>query len=129
MTVTRTCPTAAATITVNRARQERVRHTVDESGSVVFTLKDHAGRMLLESRPAQSEQVREWPLDGDPMPDGDGSHVVGMQFAAQGRVKWKVELLSAQGTVLSVAKECQYQNDTHADDYYDTLRVFITEGP
>lgn len=123
MSVELSCPVPNGAVDLNVTAQQRLRYTItDERTAVVFELQDHVEEKLLWSE--GPDRQCEWPEPGSAPPaEPFVTHPLGMQFVARGTLRWKVELLSRNGHVLGVVKDCTYTNDGGNDEFFDGLLI------
>ena len=48
-----------------------------------------------------------------------------MQFGGAGSVRWQIEVLAADETVLEVVRNCTYANSGAAEDHMAAFRIFL----
>ena len=127
MAVTQTCSVPAAAVELNAGARQQLRHTITCDPDVLFTLKDHQGRILLPV-PNLLPHVRAWPRYPDEVPTADDvTHPLGMVFGASGKLDWLIELLDKDGTVIRTVKRCVYTDDANPVEFFDAIRIVIVE--
>lgn len=130
MPVTRSCAANQAAVELDLAAGQRLRYTIAGDADVTFTLRDHVEGTLLPAGDSPGPHVREWPANAAEIPDADDvRHTLGMQFALTHGLAWKVELLGPGRSLLQTLKDCRYANTGAPDEYFDSVRIFITGRP
>lgn len=123
MAVTSNCDPDAAAVSLNVNGGQKIRHRVQPDAGVRFVLTDHAGKNLLAD--TQAPRVRTWPEAGDDTTPRPCTQTLGMVFGGTGSVTWEVDIVNANGDLVSEVKHCTYTNDSHPDQFFAAIDIFI----
>ena len=124
MPVTESCSPNGQGVELDLTTNQKVRYTVEMNGSVLYTLR--GGGLTLLPNGGSSEQTRVWPSTAAELPPGaEARHGLAMQFGGAGSVRWQVELLDADETVLEVVRDCTYTNSGAPEDHMAAFRIFL----
>jgi hypothetical protein len=111
-------------VELDLTKNQKVRYTVETDGSVLYTLR--GGGLTLLPNGGSSEQTRLWPSAPGEVPAGaEARHGLAMQFGGSGSVRWQIELLAADETVLEVVRDCTYSNSSAPEDHMAAFRIFL----
>ena len=121
MPITKKCERNSLNVQVNLAAKQRLRYTVSTESDIDWIIKDQDKATILEPPPASG--VRYWPLDGD-VTTSPRHHTLGLAMAGAASIRWRVELLAQDGTLIELVKDCTYKSAGEADEYFDALAVY-----
>ena len=125
MPVQENCVVNNLIIKINITAGQRLRYTVREDTGVQFQLRDESGKILLSNAAASGDQVKVWPESAAENPgSNDVSHGLGIAFGQAAQLRWIIELLAADRSVLVTVKDCVYANtETNPNPFFDTIRI------
>jgi hypothetical protein len=122
MAVTDECTTNSLGVQLSAAAGHKLRYHITGDANVQWKIVQD-GQAILSNPPAPPRQTI-WP----PTPLPAGAHVhhgLAMAFGGVGNLRWKVELLAADDSLIQVVKDCKYTNDAHADTFITALDITI----
>ncbi|HEX7939886.1 MAG TPA: hypothetical protein VF483_12940 [Gemmatimonadaceae bacterium] len=120
MPITRTCNPNVLVVQLNITAGHKLRYTVGGNPAVRWTLGADDGTVILK-HPAVQET--DWPAPGAHPAPGQQIHTLAIAMAGTQTLRWRVQRLAADGSVLEVLKDCTYDNVGVADDFDDAITV------
>ena len=122
--VTESCSPNGQGVELDPTTNQRLRYTIETDGSVLYTLRGGAATLLPNG--GSSKQSRLWPASSGEMPPGaEARHGLAMQFGGKGTLRWKIELLDDDDTVLEVVRDCTFSNEGGPEDHMIAFRIFL----
>jgi hypothetical protein len=124
MPLTTACEPNHDMVRLRTSTNETVRYTIEADDGVVFELEDQDGNMLLSND--TTARTCTWPEHPDAAPDTTSvTHSLAIEFGEAAELRWRVERLAADGSLLATVKDCRYNNSGGTEEHFDALRIFL----
>jgi hypothetical protein len=121
-------------VQVDVGKGEQLRHTVTvkQGSSGLFSLVDNATQAVILTGneppgPTGPQWSRLWPQPSDTV-TGNTLHGLLLQFVAAKSYTWRIDRLSAQGTVIETPLDIDYTDDKPTDHCFGAINVLVTKG-
>ena len=122
MPVTESCSPNGQGVELDLSQHQKLRYTIDIEGSVVYSLR---GGVTLLPKSGESEETCLWPEKPEDVTGTEARHGLAMQFGGAGKLRWQIEQLAADDTVIEVIRDCNYTNEGAPEDHMAAFRIFL----